>query len=519
MRSKSYSRFLSLPARHRALIFGGSVITVLLWILPFVTDFDGAEGPALIAFFGRFHIVVLHLPIGWLALVPLLEFIGARWQSANVQAAAGIVLLLGAISAALAATLGFCLAAADGYAGSLVTTHMWLGIATTTTAIVALLLRELRTVTRIPTYAYGTMLAASLVAVAVGGHLGGTLAQGEGYLTARLPEQIKRVLNIPTDEAIPIDYDAEIYAAIVQPILKGSCYTCHNDQKFKGKFSMATHASLLQGGKSKKAAVIPGEHEKSELYRRVTLARNAEKAMPPEEQDPLPQSEITLLSWWIDLGAPSDRSINDLEPEEFPVKIANIVDDLIEAADDLAADLLAFDPEIIAREAAWLKAEYGLDVYPLSQNPSDGLRIETLNRTRPFDENTLLALLPIAEHVRSMDIGGGRFDDDEFAAIASFTHLDQLTLEHSNLAAGELRYLIGLKLRSLNLYGTALGDEGLQYLAQLRSLRRLYLGETGVSIGGVERLNDALPRCRISMPSFELAAEAARLGSKAEQAR
>lgn len=477
-------------------------------MLPFTADFDGEAGPALIAFLGRFHIVVLHLPIGWLALVPLLEFIGARWQSANVQAAAGIVLLLGALSAVLAATLGFCLAAADGYAGSLVATHMWFGIATSTLAIVAFALRELCSVTSIPKHAYAAMLAASLAAVAVSGHLGGTLAQGEGYLTARLPEGVKRAFSIPTDETLPIDYDAEIYAAIIRPILKGSCYTCHNDQKYKGKFSMATHASLLQGGKSEKAAIVPGDHDESELYRRVTLVRNAEKAMPPKEEEPLAQSEITLLSWWIDLGAPIDRSINDLRAEEFPVQVANIVDDLIEAADDLLSSLPVFDPETIALQAAMLKSDFGLDVYPLSQNPADGLRVESLNSTRPFDRETLQALVPIAEYVRSLDIAGGRFNDDEFAAIAKFTHLDQLTLEYSSLAVGELQYLVPLKLRSLNLYGTRLDDPALQYLEQLRSLRRLYLGETGLSAGMVEVLHDSLPRCRISMPSVEVSVNA-----------
>ena len=400
-------------------------------------------------------------------------------------------------------TLGFSLAVADAYAGSVVTTHMWLGIITATTAIIAFLLRDLRSVTTVPKQAYSLVLTASVVAVILGGHFGGTLVQGEGYLTARLPAGIKRILNIPARQALPIDYDAEIYAAIVQPILRYSCTTCHNDQKYKGKFSMASYDSLLQGGKSSRAAVVPGEHDHSELYRRVILARQDDDVMPPSENQPLADTEIALLSWWIDLGAPSDRSINDLQDHEFPIKIANIIDDLMEAAQQQAPAVPAFDPEVIARQAELLKSEFGLDVYPLSQNSADGLRVETLNLMRPFDGETLQALVPIAQYIRRLDIGGARFGADEFAAITNFSNLDHLTLNHSAIAAGELRYLASLKLRSLNLYGTGLDDEALQHLSQLGSLRHLYLGETGVSVEAVKILIDSLPRCQVLAPSLE----------------
>lgn len=485
-------------------IYIAAAIILFLWALPFTAELDGEEGPALLAFFGRFHILALHLPIGWLLLVPLLEFVGWRWHSDNARVAAGIVLLLGALSAVVAATLGFSLAVADAYAGSVVTTHMWLGIITATTAIIAFLLRDLRSVTDVPKGAYSLVLTASLMAVIYGGHLGGTLVQGEGYLTARLPAGIKRALNIPIREALPIDYEAEIYAAIVQPILRDSCTTCHNNQKYKGKFSMASYESLLQGGKSSRAAVVPGEHEESELYRRVILARQDDDVMPPGENEPLADSEIALLGWWIDLGAPTDRSINDLQDEEFPIKIANIIDDLMDAAEELAPAVPAFDPEVIARQAELLKSEFGLDVYPLSQNPADGLRVETLNLMRPFDELTLQALVPIAEYVRKLDIGEARFNADGFAAITNFSNLDHLTLDHSTIAAGELQYLASLKLRSLNLYGTRLDDDALQQLTQLRSLRHLYLGETGVSVEAVKILIDSLPRCQVVLPSFEV---------------
>ncbi len=53
------------------------------------------------------------------------------------------------------------------------------------------------------------------------------------------------------------------------------------------------------------------------------------------------------------------------------------------------------------------------------------------------------------------------------------------------------------RLEYLNLYGTAVTDEGLVPLASLKRLRALYVWETGVTAAGVSRLQAALPRLTI----------------------
>ncbi len=85
-----------------------------------------------------------------------------------------------------------------------------------------------------------------------------------------------------------------------------------------------------------------------------------------------------------------------------------------------------------------------------------------------------------------MDISDSVFTKDGFAAIVSFTHLHQLTL----------KYLASLNLRSLNLYGTPLDERALQHLVAMRSLRLLFLGEKGLSIGAIENLNGVMLRMR-----------------------
>src|SRR5258707_8763664 len=88
---------------------------------------DGTEHGELSQFVGRFHPLIVHLPIALLLLVPLLEFLGLfrRWN--DLRASAGFVLLLASISAFVAAFLGWLLAWSGGYEGTLVTRHMWGG--------------------------------------------------------------------------------------------------------------------------------------------------------------------------------------------------------------------------------------------------------------------------------------------------------------------------------------------------------------------------------------------------------
>jgi len=52
-------------------------------------------------------------------------------------------------------------------------------------------------------------------------------------------------------------------------------------------------------------------------------------------------------------------------------------------------------------------------------------------------------------------------------------------------------------LRYLNLYGTAIGDAGLEQLTGLKSLRNLYVWQTKVTDEGIKKLKQALPSVNI----------------------
>ncbi len=66
-------------------------------------------------FLGRFHPVVLHLPIGVLIAVFLLELVTLLREPQKLRLAIGVLLGFGAISALTAMTLGLMLASGGGY--------------------------------------------------------------------------------------------------------------------------------------------------------------------------------------------------------------------------------------------------------------------------------------------------------------------------------------------------------------------------------------------------------------------
>src|SRR5580692_4868131 len=83
------------------------VVTIALLLLPFVFKLDGKAHADWQQFLGRFHPFVVHLPVGLLLLVPLLELAG-RTRTA-LREAAMFVLALSVFSCLFALTLGYLL--------------------------------------------------------------------------------------------------------------------------------------------------------------------------------------------------------------------------------------------------------------------------------------------------------------------------------------------------------------------------------------------------------------------------
>lgn len=98
----------------------------------------------------------------------------------------------------------------------------------------------------------------------------------------------------------PVDFQREI-----QPIFAEHCIECHGvDPKHrKAKLRLDVREDALKGGSSGKAAIVPGQPEKSELYLRIS-SQDSEQLMPPSDhKKPLSAAQIALLKQWIMEGA------------------------------------------------------------------------------------------------------------------------------------------------------------------------------------------------------------------------
>jgi hypothetical protein len=96
------------------------------------------------------------------------------------------------------------------------------------------------------------------------------------------------------------------YGKHIAPIVEKSCLDCHGPQKPKSKYRVDNRDSLIKGGNSNKAAIVPGQSAKSPIVHYVSdLVRKME--MPPlnkrEKYSKLTPEQVGLLRAWIDQGA------------------------------------------------------------------------------------------------------------------------------------------------------------------------------------------------------------------------
>ena len=95
--------------------------------------------------------------------------------------------------------------------------------------------------------------------------------------------------------------EAEVFADLVQPVLRSKCESCHREGKTKGKLNLSSYEAMRNGGENG-PVIIPADVEKSELIRRVTLPSDHDDFMPAEGKKPLTEEEIQLITWWIGKG-------------------------------------------------------------------------------------------------------------------------------------------------------------------------------------------------------------------------
>jgi mono/diheme cytochrome c family protein len=138
----------------------------------------------ILAWVGRFHVLVIHFPIALLTTAAFLEMFaaGRSWQSP--LPAVRLCVLIGALSATVAVPLGWLHADLGGHgngSGLLLSIHRWLGTAAGVWSVALVLLSERDGHHNQRTWSFRILLWVGGLLVAMTSHLGGLLVHGGSY--------------------------------------------------------------------------------------------------------------------------------------------------------------------------------------------------------------------------------------------------------------------------------------------------------------------------------------------------
>ena len=352
------------------------ILVYVLGLLIFPTLYDAPKGEAssFVLFIGRFHPIILHLPVGILAVLCLFELIcSTRRGEQKYGDASLLMLLLGSAGAVFAVFAGIMLSREGGYVGGNFSLHQTMGLLGTAGVLIALVVRliamgrgsmELLN-------AYRALYFVSFGIMGLGAHFGGNMSHGNKFLVEHAPAVVKgpmvsmeklflsfvekpkpqaeekpevKAETKPEEKAQPKPEMADkpatppttptpapagdeklVFQHVILPVLTAKCNKCHCEEKSKGKLRMDTYEMAMTGGENGKNFVA-GNLKESLSIERILLPDSDDDHMPPEGKDQLKPEEIELLKWWVEQGASGTQKVSDAK---FPATLQATVDGIL----------------------------------------------------------------------------------------------------------------------------------------------------------------------------------------------
>jgi uncharacterized membrane protein/mono/diheme cytochrome c family protein len=448
----------------------------------------GGDVPGIVHFLGRFHPILVHLPIGFIAALLVLEILDRAIKSCDLQHATYAMSWLAVGAALLAVAAGALLAYPGNYSEHLLFWHRWWGVLTAIGLIWMLAWKIRQSPGRAHgwSFVYHPLLGATAALLIGAGHYGGSLTHGSDYLTAYLPNSWRPLLNLPPREGevarnwLADPQEEVVYAALIEPILRTSCVSCHGIERQRGGLRLDTHEFILLGGESGPDLGLLAEV--------LTQPLDHKMRMPPKDKPQLDLDEVALLQWWVQHGASEMARVRELPTTS---QISRILTDTF--------GLARSDDTIPMREWAdvegivdGLNKELGIRIRPIAAGQA-GLEIDFLAMGAVFGDTELGRLEPIAINLQSLNLSRSSVTDEGLAHVGRMPNLRRLDLSTTTIGDEGLAHLGNLsQLVYLNLYGTAVTDAGLLNLHGLSNLRQVYFWRTDVTSAGVERLQASL---------------------------
>ncbi|WP_020528107.1 c-type cytochrome domain-containing protein [Flexithrix dorotheae] len=463
-----------------------------------------ADGPSdFVIFFGRFHPLVVHMPIGFLILAFLMEM-ASRWQEKykSLRDATGFALLLGGISAVVSAIVGFMLSQGGGYDDSTLFWHKWLGIFVAVFAFVAYFakIKSENGDQQLMKQLYTFSLFAVMGIMTFAGHLGGNLTHGSTYLTQYTPEPFRSIVGMEPRKGkerkkITNLDSALVFEDIIQPMMEARCVSCHNPDKQKGELLLTSVEAFKAGGENG-PIIEAGNAHGSEIYKRITLPHDDDDFMPPEGKTPLSDEEVEIIAWWINKGASYENKVAQVGmDDEIKLTLEKTLG-VGEAGkpDFLETEMAAASPEAIEG----IKKEGALVMNIAMENSF--LDVNFATSGKEVTKANLEALLKAKDQVTWLNLSDCNITDEHLEIIGQLPNLTKLRLDKNEITDAGIKHLEKLEhLEYINLYGSKVGDESLNSLKKLPNLKKVYLWQTNVNKEAVSNVKEERPDMEINI--------------------
>lgn len=420
---------------------------------------------------GRVHPLMLHLPIGLLLITTLIAF-GQRLFSESHKELFNFLLFLSALTASFSAFMGLVLSLEGGYNESDLVFHKWFGVALSFLCW-GLISFNLELKVLRPILLAGTLL------LVVTGHFGANLTHGEDFILGPLATTTKSEHTL-TDSST-------IFAAAIEPVLESKCYSCHNDQKAKGKLILTSQAAIQKGGKNGPL----WKSGESLLMDRLHLDLDHKKHMPPKDKAQLTEDEVAFIGKWISTGASFQKELNELAPEDTLRMMAMAIAERYHGSSAIQSIYkFASAP---ADKINSLNTPYRT-VFQIAAN-EPALQVDFF-LAGSFETKMVEELSVVKDQIIAVNLSRMPVRDDDLKMLRQFPNLEKLILNQTPLEGTGLAVINDLpKLKQLSLSGTNVNSEHLKVFERNRSLKEIFLWNTKVRSEDVEllrKMNNAI---------------------------
>ena len=430
---------------------------------------------------GRFHMVLLHLPIGLLFGLILVAWIKSDRYDNALQQMMQKLLWFWIIATGLTIILGVILGGGNDYNVFAVETHRnlgyWLGGCALLTGLIHSL--SLYHDSSKLYLAYKLLLLVALVLTTLTGHQGGTLTHGDGYLAFAFKKSKNEGMLVELVAGRARNEEEEKAYTRVAGILKENCLKCHGPKKQKGEYRLDDRANAFSGGESEIEAIVPFDIYYSEMVRRIKLPQEHDNVMPPEGKGELAPEEIEAIEEWIKNGAwwPGD-----------PNSAVTAIKAKRNATSDWSPATIAIIEELKLLNAS-VESTYW---------ETGGIMVDLSYVNNPDWKLVCEKLLLLKNEIVWLDFSRQELAPIVFESLAQLPKLKRLHIERSNVTDDHLKLLNPApNLEYLNLYNTSITDASIAVLKEFPKLNKVYLLNTKISKKKMTELRKMRPGLQV----------------------